>query len=100
MKTIASVLLSVLVAGCSYGSKLEAENACSEWADKGIKYKVWAPYTPGAVRKYTLNSRTCEHEYETKKILGLENSEIEDGKDYNDQSQVPGNPKVTKRFQY
>tara|TARA_A100000164_G_C21248477_1_gene470293 strand:- start:4 stop:345 length:342 start_codon:yes stop_codon:yes gene_type:complete len=88
MKRIIHLSLLILLASCSskiYRSKVQAIEACNEWASKGIKYtyeKYVSPYMSeiyfGEKRSYPStkiskgNSRTCIHENETNQFLGYE----------------------------
>ena len=61
-------LLLVLITGCRYGSKYEANEACVKWALKGFKYEYENYY--GTI--YDGNSRRCFYESDTNQILGFE----------------------------
>ena len=93
--TTFTVAIAVLITGCSYGSKYEAREACNEWQKGGTQYMKKIGDYPSR----TSYNRYCDDEPETKKILGFENKAIKAGKTYQ-YDKLPGESKVTKRFQY
>ena len=95
LTTITPIFLAVLITGCSYGSKYEASEACKEWQEEGTQYL----YQIGDYPSRPAYNRRCEYEPQTKKILGLENKSLEAGKLYQ-WDDMPGEDKVTKRFQF
>ena len=67
-KTYLLPLLLVLITGCKYGSKYEANEACKKWVSKGFKYQYESYYS--AILNG--NSRRCRLEADTNQILGFE----------------------------
>ena len=67
-KTYLLPLLLVLITGCKYGSKYEANEACKKWVSKGFKYQYETYYS----ENNNGNSRRCRLEADTNQILGFE----------------------------
>ena len=100
------LMFPTLLAGCSsnkYPSFIEAEVACDEWADEGIKFTKW---TPNRGYNYNNFSRECELDLETKQWLGWEwidtstNKSVQNKYVYNPQETSKLKKVVEKRFYY
>ena len=107
-----SVLIPVLLTGCSYGSQTEASAACTEWKARGAEYTQKLSFTECISSEHDGScvawhnrwtdikgiNRSCRHERDTRQFLGMENKEIK-AKKYG-KGKLPGEYKVTKRFKY
>ncbi len=79
MKRLLLAPLILLLSSCAYGSMLEAEKACEEWAAKGGMTKggtskdgVIQFGIDGAITYEPVQLRSCRVEAETKQVLGME----------------------------
>ena len=80
-----------------YASKAEAQQACWDWSNKGVKYEWWSNGI-GIYRKgwHKAKNRVYRFEKETQQFLGYENKDIKPIR-YND-IQLSG--RVVKRFKF
>ena len=61
----------LLLTGCKYGSYKEAFDACKAWKQKGGEYSY-----PGYERRRSYDIRSCRNEKITKRILGVEYTNV------------------------
>ena len=79
MKRLLLAPLILLLSSCAYGSMLEAEKACEEWAAKGGMTKgetskdgVIQFGKDNAITYKPIQMRSCRVEAETNQVLGSE----------------------------
>lgn len=97
-KLIATILLSVLFGGCSYGSEYEANKACHEWkrqndfffeVKREVLYNMTIPYS----------NRKCEVEASSNTVLGFEAIGAIEDKVYED-GEIGPSYDLKKRFNF
>ena len=120
---VPSIGCALLLAGCTYGSMWEAEQACKEWESKGGKFinqyesnecesfRLWdrrglwnTKCSPGEERIKVISNemdrRFCDHEEATRQFLGKEHVATSPGSISKPNSSDTDQIKVIKYFKY
>ena len=96
----------------NYGSKYEAQKACSTWLDEGPKYTVEIEdllrFDPGNItydseveyKVITQTARRCRYEMATRQFLGEQNMCVKDGDDFKRDTSPEVCNEIKRRFKY